>query len=141
MFGTGEIDLSDFQSLYHDLCRRSFDPYPQCSKVCTHAPCLYRFQLALLVQQSWLHRRYMDAFTQIHAGTSDTPKIMETLRDTAQTAVRRTLSEVVSRNARQCAAACFLIQKAYAWPEADEEQRHKAAQLGVKSALGDAPVN
>jgi hypothetical protein len=129
----GEIDLSDFQSLYRDLCQRSFDPYPQCSRVCTHGFCLYRFQLALLVQQPWLHQRYKDAFTQIGAGSSDTPKIIEALRDVGRTAAHCILDELAPEDAKQCAAVCFLIQKAYAWPEANKKQRDKAAQFGVEA--------
>lgn len=135
MVAGGEIDLSDFQSLYRDLCRRSFDPYPQCSRVCSHGLCLYRFHLVPLTRQPWLHRRYMDTFTQTRADPAGMPKTKEALRQTARAAVRRILADEAPEVAKQRAAACFLIQKAYTWPDADEEQRQRAAQRGVEAIL------
>lgn len=131
----GEIGLSEFQALYRDLCRRPFDPYPQCGAVCSHGICLYRFHLAPLTRQPWLHRRYADAFAQSQGDPVSTLGVEEALRQTGEAAARRILANESPEAARQRAAACFLIQKACAWSDADEEQRRKAAQRGVEAIL------
>lgn len=133
-----EIDLGDFQGLYRDLCQRSFDPYPQCGTVCSHGLCLYRFHLAPLVRDPWLHRRYESGFAQGTADAGRTPKVAESLRHTARAATRRVLADEAPEGAKQRGAACFLIQKAYGWPGADDEHRHKAAQWGVEAIFSTA---
>ena len=130
-----EIDLGDFQSLYRDLCRRSFDPHPQCCEVCSQGLCLYRFHLAPLVGDPWLHRRYTDAFVQTRPGPANQLKTAEALQHTGYAAVRRVLADEAPEGAKQRAASCFLIQKAYSWPGADERQRYLAAERGVEAIM------
>lgn len=123
--------ITELKSVYHDLCRRAFDPFPECSQVCPASCCLYRFHLAAQVRDPWLDQRYKGAFSTGKTQSSGSLQTQAALRRTAQAAARRILAEEAPEEAKLRAQACYLVQKAYAWSDADEEQRHRAAQWGL----------
>lgn len=139
----GQSDLSTFQSLYRGLCRRTFDPYPQCSQVCPDNLCMYRFHLVpLAAEEVWLHQRYVNSFHPPAEPSAPVDlHIAQALRRTASEAVRIILADETPEQAKLRSGACFLVQKAYGWSMADQEQRYKAAERGVAAVLGPTRIH
>jgi len=131
--------VAEFQALYMKLCQRSHDPFPECSEVCPHGLCVYRFQLAPLAAdgQHKLHGQYLKAWKAANSGSSGVLHVQEELRRVAQQAVRPLLAAEVPADAQARAGGCFLVQKAYAWGEAATDRKSRAAQIGVRATLGD----
>ena len=41
----------EFARLYHQACRRTYDPFPACSAICPDGECLFRFQAQRLLPE------------------------------------------------------------------------------------------
>lgn len=120
------------QDTYLALCRRAYDPFPQCAAICPDNICRFRF----FVDQRLADKRLDAEYRQAIANLADNQPLSRTrsLREfegLVTTTARQLFSVAAPQSLQTQAGACLLIQKAYALTSGDSALDRHAGDLAV----------
>ena len=94
----------EFSRLYHQACRRTYDPFPACSAICPDGECLFRFQAQRLLPEHHMGELFEASMKQAKAGKWVDMSAIDQ-------AITRLVGYDVSSAVQRSAGLCYGIQQ------------------------------
>jgi len=112
--------VKSFSHRYKELCKRYYNPFSGCEKVCPDGYCLYRYNVEPLLSDARLDRNFVNTIAN-YSGDD----MWKKLGEVCKIAVRRVISDSVPSEIKGKIAVCFAIQKSETMPYLDQFLREK----------------
>jgi len=120
-----ERSAGEFAHLYHQMCRRSYDPFPTCTAICPNGECLFRFQAQKLLGERHLSELFDESMKQAALDQWDDLIAIDQ-------AISRLVSFDVPLSVQRSAGLCYGMQKIVFKPGLLEHARQMAVQRLVE---------
>ncbi len=112
--------VKSFSRRYKELCKRYYNPFSGCKRVCPDGYCLYRYNVEALLSDTRLDRNFVNTIAN-YSGD----EMWKKLGEVCKIAVRRIISDGVPSEIKGKIAVCFAIQKSETMPYLDQFLREK----------------
>jgi len=99
-----ERSAGEFAHLYHQMCRRSYDPFPACTAICPDSECLFRYQAQRLLGERHLSELFDESMKQAALDQWDDFVAIDQ-------AISRLVSFDVAISVQRSAGLCYGMQK------------------------------